>query len=728
MESYMNDEELIKENKTLKRQLRNLESTLQRNKAMMAARTTINSMLEFEWKKIERNMNLLLENSEDIILLLDKDSRFSYFTNTFLLKTGIIEPSFVSGRHFTEVFTLLVPKEWIDFIQTNMNIAVERRSTVAIASSIDLSGGENPKDYDIQLTPMINQDGQLEAFMMLFHDMTEIINSKKQAESANIAKSRFLATMSHEMRTPMNAVLGIASIGKSASDKDRMIYCFSRITDASQHLLGVINDILDMSKIEVEKFELSLSEFNFEKMLKRVVDIINSRVDEKNQNLMLHIDEAIPKRLIGDDQRLAQVITNLLGNAVKFTPNGGSINLDTRLINENNGACTIQVTVTDTGIGISLEQQTRLFQPFHQAESDTTRKFGGTGLGLSISKSIVEMMGGYIQVESEPGKGSVFTFIVQLEKCAEKNVDAFVNISWEDIRILVVDGDVNVLEFFKKITREWSSSCDTAVSGEDALAIVEKNGDYQIYFVDSKIPGIDVIQLAQALKARKTNFGSVVIMVSSTDWNLIEEEAKKAGVDKFLSKPLFPSSVKDAIAEILGLKQQSNDEKSISFAGNHILLAEDIEINREIVLALLEPSLLDIDCAENGAEAVRMFKEAPDKYGMIFMDIQMPEMDGYEATRRIRALDIPRAKTIPIIAISANVFREDVEKCVEAGMNGHIGKPLVFDEVIQQLRAHLIRMNSNGERRKKDRRKITKDRRQKPDRRKDERRRNNTNN
>jgi len=401
----------------------------------------------------------------------------------------------------------------------------------------------------------------------------ELETALEAAEAANHAKSAFLANMSHEIRTPINAITGMIAIGKTASDIERKDYCFTKIDDASQHLLGVINDILDMSKIEANKFDLSPVEFNFEKMLQRVVDVVNFRVDEKKQNLTVHIDSAIPPVLIADDQRLAQVVTNLLGNAVKFTPEHGSISLDTRFLGEENGLCTIEISVSDTGIGINAEQQEHLFNSFQQAEISTTRRFGGTGLGLAISRNIVEMMGGRIGVKSEPGKGSVFTFTIQAQKGAN-------------------------------VTQSFLSDG-----------------------------------------------------VNRSNLRVLSEE-------------------KPALAGL--------------FSGRHILLAEDVEINREIVLALFEPTQVEIDCAENGVEAVQKFSKEPDKYDIIFMDVQMPEMDGYEATRRIRAMDLPKAKSIPIIAMTANVFREDVEKCMAAGMNGHVGKPLNFDDVLEKLNHYLI--------------------------------------
>jgi signal transduction histidine kinase/DNA-binding response OmpR family regulator/ABC-type amino acid transport substrate-binding protein len=524
----------------------------------------------------------------------------------------------------------------------------------------------------------------------------ELETALKAAEEASRAKSTFLANMSHEIRTPMNAITGMVTIGKSASDIERKDYCFTKIEDASTHLLGVINDILDMSKIEANKFELSAAEFDFEKMLQRVVNVVNFRIDEKKQNLTVHIDEEIPKTLIADDQRLAQVITNLMGNAIKFTPEKGSIAINTRFLGEENGLCTVEISVSDTGIGISVEQQERLFNPFQQAEISTARRFGGTGLGLAISRNIVEMMGGKIWINSVPGKGSVFSFTVKAKKGVHKKHRLLAdNVNKKNIRILAVDDDPVILAYFKKVVQKFGVSCDTALSAEEALGLVKQNGSYNLYFVDWKMPGMDGIALTKELKKQPSGSGnSVAIMISAAEWGSIEDEAQKTGVDKFLSKPLFPSMIADVISECLGVEDvvEKNVKTEFSgvFEGRRILLAEDVEINREIVMTLLGPTKLEIDCAENGAEAVRMFAEAPERYDFIFMDVQMPEMDGYEATRHIRAMDLPKAKSIPIIAMTANVFREDVEKCLQAGMNSHVGKPLNIDEVLEKLNSYLV--------------------------------------
>jgi signal transduction histidine kinase/CheY-like chemotaxis protein len=517
--------------------------------------------------------------------------------------------------------------------------------------------------------------------------------AKNKADKESRHKSAFLANMSHEIRTPMNAIIGMTTIGKAAADANRKNYCFLKIEAASNHLLGVINDILDMSKIEANKFELSPVEFNFEKMLQQVVNVINFRVDEKHQKLLVHIDRVIPTTIIGDDRRIAQVVSNLLSNAVKFTPEKGSIKLDTRFMGEAEGICTIQISVTDTGIGINHEQQKKLFQSFHQAESSTTRKYGGTGLGLAISKSIVELMGGKIWVHSEEGKGSTFAFTFQIKRGERKKQSLLAqDVHWGNLRIMVVDDDKDILMYFNEMTQGFGLSCDTAISGAEALHLVDQNGHYHIYFVDWKMPEIDGMQLASELKAR-TSENSVVIMISAAEWTTIESEAKKAGIDKFLSKPLFPSDIADAINEALGFDKRDRNREELNitgiFAGRRVLLVEDLDVNREVVQTLFEPSQLEIDCAENGVEAVRMFSEAPEKYELIFMDVNMPEMDGYDATRKIRALNTPRAQTVPIIAMTANVFREDIEKCLRVGMNSHIGKPLVFSEVVDKLREYL---------------------------------------
>ena len=533
----------------------------------------------------------------------------------------------------------------------------------------------------------------------LLKDITENVRKDtmlqaalEEASAASRAKSNFLSNMSHEIRTPMNAIIGMTGIGKAAHTIEKKDDALNKITAASKHLLGVINDILDMSKIEANKLELSSTSFDFERMLQNVADVVNFRVEERQQKFYVRIDGDIPRTLTGDDQRLSQVITNLLGNAVKFTPEGGTIRLDAQLLAMQDDTCRVQISVEDTGIGITDEQKSRLFRSFEQAETDTSRKFGGTGLGLAISKRIVGLMGGEIWVESEPGQGSKFVFTVALQHDAAEKQALCDQDSREKLRLFVADGEPEMRAFYAAYAQACGMACTAVASGEEALQACASPGAYDVCFLAALLPDMRGIELARRMQAKGAD-ASIVMVCSSADWHAIEEEARAIGIDKCLLKPLFPSAVSDILRACRGIDVQQGEtaeqHPTDDYSGHTILLAEDIEINREIVLTLLEPTSLYVDCAENGVQALQLFAQAPDKYDLIFMDIQMPEMDGFEATRRIRALGHPRAKAIPIIAMTANVFREDIDKCLEAGMNGHVGKPIDFDEVTRQLHRHL---------------------------------------
>ena len=602
----------------------------------------------------------------------------------------------------------------VDSYYHNLHPEDRDRALEAIAKHLADKTGKTPYDVEYRLMKkngefsyfracgeaIRDDDGNAIFVAGAVIDITEtkniLLDSERkriEADAASKAKSSFLSTMSHEIRTPMNAIIGMTTIGKLSQDIDKKDNAFKKIDGASKHLLGIINDILDMSKIEADKFELSPVSFEFEKMLQRVADVINIRVEERRQKFYVNIGKDIPPTLIGDDQRLSQVIANLLSNAVKFTPEEGSIRLDSQLVSEKDGMCRLQISVADTGIGITDEQKSRLFQSFEQAEAGTARKFGGTGLGLSISKRIVQLMGGDIRVDSEPGKGSTFTFNVLLKRGVnEKKRLLDKDVNWKNIRIFVVDDEPEIREFFMAVCENQGITCTVSASGEEAVKILEKENDYNIYFIDWHLPGMNGGELARLIQAKETQ-KAIITLFSSADWSAIEDEAHSAGVEKFISKPLFPSVIIDTINEFIGVESRVEQEDiskyTNDFTGYTILLAEDVDINREIVQAVLEPTHLTIDCAENGIKALDMFAAEPEKYDMIFMDIQMPVMDGYESTRKIRALDVPNAKTIPIIAMTANVFREDVEKCLDAGMNGHVGKPIDFNEVFSQLQRYL---------------------------------------
>jgi signal transduction histidine kinase/AmiR/NasT family two-component response regulator len=591
-----------KESKRLAREVRHLKTEVDQERSISIAKANQQILVTQVQRERDRYLQMLLSSSKNIILLLDKMLHIAYCTATFIAAIGAESENDVVGHSLHEIAEGILDPELMEIIDSGIHAAIETKS-VKILSGQNRSGldGENISRYSINISPMFGaedatagvfsdeaasgassnlswtgraigapdqpkkQPGMiLEGVLLLFNDITELEVARERAEQASRAKGDFLSNMSHEMRTPMNAIMGMTSIGSNAQTIEKKDLAFSKIDTASRHLLGVINDILDMSKIEANKFELSPVEFNVRALLDRVVDVNTFKIRANAQVFDMKLDESIPPFLVGDEQRFSQVLTNLLSNAIKFTPEGGVITLSMSAEDMDAKTCTLLSSVSDTGIGISEEQMSRLFHSFEQAESSTSRKFGGTGLGLAISKNIVELMGGRIWVESEQGKGSTFSFTVHMQ-----------------------------------IPDERDRTTERGVS-ENAL-------------------------------------------------NLHDQD----------------------------------------FSGYCILLAEDVEINREIIHTLLEPTGITIDDTENGVATVERFKEDPSRYDVIFMDVQMPVMDGLEATRRIRALRSPQAKRIPIIAMTANVFREDIEKCFAAGMNDHIGKPIDFDMVLKKLHEYL---------------------------------------
>jgi len=489
----------------------------------------------------------MLETTPNIVAIVDEQNRVKYISKSLANFANIERAELVAYRPFLDLFN---NPDMMDMMTSVLNNDLDSGDT---AKAI-IDGEE--RYYKVISVPLETAE---KGRLIDITDVTPIMIARYQAESASTAKSDFLSKMSHEIRTPMNAIIGMTNIARNVDDPKRKEDALIKIDAASKHLLGLINDILDVSKIEADKFELYYHTFDFRKMIHNTINVISVHSEEKSQKLIINLDECLPQYIICDELKLTQVITNLISNAVKFTPEGGTVRF--------NATCgvtpnTLRIDISDNGIGISEEQQLRLFNAFEQADVSTTRKFGGTGLGLAISKRIVEMMGGQIWIESKLGVGtsSIFTFTFE--------------------------------------EAEYEPALDEA---EEILA----------------------------------------------------------------------------------------DTYPIRFRGTNILIAEDVDINREIIEAILDETEISIDFALNGLEVVSMFKESPDKYSLILMDIQMPEMDGFDATKAIRALDLEKAKTIPIVAMTANVFKEDIEKCLSVGMNDHLGKPVDINELIKVLKHYL---------------------------------------
>ncbi len=553
----------------------------------------------------------------------------------------------------------------------------------------------------ITLVACETENGKPQAVTMTIRSIDEMIkNEEKQkelfalaaerAEAANYAKSDFLSKMSHDIRTPMNAIIGMTAIaGAHIDDRDRVVDCLSKITVASRHLLSLINEVLDMSRIESGKVVLTEEDFNLSELIENLLTMVKPLIKEHNHELNVKINNISHENVFGDSLRIQQVFVNIVGNSVKYTPDGGKIDITIfeKPTNKKKVGC-YEFVFEDNGIGMSPEFVEKIFHPFERSDDERALKVQGTGLGMAITKNIVNMMNGDIKVESRLGEGSRFTVTIFL-KLQEEDLDSAAELA--QLPVLVVDDDVDVCESTAGILRDIGMDSEWVSSGREAVdRVIERheagNGFFAV-IVDWMMPGMDGVETTRRIR-QSVGEDIPIIVFSSYDWTEIEAQAREAGVDTFIAKPLFKSRLISVFKEIVnGDKEEETkdvlaDIAEMDYSGKRVLLVEDNELNREIAQEILGMTGLQIETAENGRIALDMVTASADGYyDLVFMDIQMPVMNGYDAARGIRGLGRGYTDQLPIIAMTANAFAEDVVMAKDVGMNEHIAKPLDMEKL-----------------------------------------------
>lgn len=678
--------------------------------AVIVVQIKKNAALEVEKEK-DNMINALSSDYRSVYYVdLDKDEGVCYRKDKYLKDNVDEGQTFPFTKNFTNYANNYISEEkrdeFLKFVsKENIKQALKKEAVisyrfVAKRGGVDRYGmvkmagvkrNEDDHDRDIHKVGIgfVDIDAEMRDSLQKNQALSDALAA---AEDANKAKTVFLSNMSHEIRTPMNAIIGLDNIALNDPDiSEKTRDYLEKIGVSAKHLLNLINDILDMSRIESGSMALNNEEFSFPKFIESINTLFIGQCSEKRLNYSCHINGTLDDYYIGDNTKLRQILINTLSNAVKFTPTGGEVNLGVERVARFAGKSTIRFTVRDTGIGMSEEFIPKIFDTFAQEKQAGGNKYGSSGLGMAIVKNLVDMMNGDISVKSKKGEGTEITVTITLLD-SEKNdsVKKMGEVDFKGMTALVVDDDAIACENAKLSLGNLGLLCETALSGEQAIEMVKirhaRREPYNLILIDWKMPQMDGVETTRRIRSI-VGTESAIIILTAYNWDDITDEARAAGVDSFLAKPLFASNVVEEFRYAIGKKKAANaEEAKADLKGKRILLAEDMEVNAEIMVMVLNMREMQVECATNGREALDMFSKSQENYyDAILMDMNMPEMDGLEATMKIRALDRNDAKTIPIIALTAKAFDEDVQRSLQAGLNAHLSKPVEPDALFATL-------------------------------------------